>query len=165
MTGSLNGGQTARGGITPALPATGHPVSQYIKHVVVIVQENRSFENFFAGYPGANAPMYGCAQLKFQKSSKQRSYAACPADDAVVPLHPITFDGPDLPHSWRPAITDWNHGNMDGFSNEGGEHAGKDAAYAYVQNLQVAPYWKMAQEYVLADGCFQRSSERAGPAT
>jgi phospholipase C len=29
-------------------PAAGNPVSQYIQHVVVIIQENRSFENFFA---------------------------------------------------------------------------------------------------------------------
>jgi hypothetical protein len=30
----------------------------YIKHIIVIVQENRSFENIFAGWPGADAPMY-----------------------------------------------------------------------------------------------------------
>ena len=37
-------------------------VSKHIQHVVVIVQENRSFENFFAGYPGANAPLTGCGR-------------------------------------------------------------------------------------------------------
>ena len=41
-------------------PASGS-ASQYISHVIIIIQENRSFENFFAGYPGANAPMTGCA--------------------------------------------------------------------------------------------------------
>ncbi|MBV9027901.1 MAG: phospholipase, partial [Candidatus Eremiobacteraeota bacterium] len=30
-----------------------------IGHVVVIIQENRSLENLFAGYHGANAPMSG----------------------------------------------------------------------------------------------------------
>src|SRR5262249_22719298 len=33
--------------------------ANYIKHVVIIVQENRSFENLFAGWPGADAPLYG----------------------------------------------------------------------------------------------------------
>jgi phospholipase C len=49
---------------SPALPFVansleGHHASHYIKHLVVIIQENRSFENFFAGFRGANAPMYG----------------------------------------------------------------------------------------------------------
>src|SRR5580704_14609571 len=37
------------------------PASPRIKNVIVIIQENRSLNNFFAGYPGANAPASGCA--------------------------------------------------------------------------------------------------------
>jgi phospholipase C len=37
---------------------------RHIKHIVIIIQENRSFESFFAGYPGADAPMYGCGAPK-----------------------------------------------------------------------------------------------------
>ncbi|HXW77201.1 MAG TPA: alkaline phosphatase family protein, partial [Candidatus Eremiobacteraceae bacterium] len=33
--------------------------SQYIKHVIIIVQENRSFDDFFSDYPGANGTTYG----------------------------------------------------------------------------------------------------------
>ena len=45
-------------------PADGHRASSSmpIKHIVVIIQENRSFDNFFAGYPGADAPTYGVEQ-------------------------------------------------------------------------------------------------------
>ena len=35
-----------------------HTGSSPIQHVVIIVQENRSFNNLFAGFPGANAPTY-----------------------------------------------------------------------------------------------------------
>jgi len=119
----------------PEAPAVGNPVHKYIDHVVVIIQENRSFENFFAGYPGANAPMKGAAGKK------------------TVPLHAITFDGPDLEHSWHSSVTSWDNGKMDGFYLFGKHYHG-DQAYAYVKRPLVKPYWTMAQQYVLADAMF-----------
>jgi phospholipase C len=127
------------GSALPALvsPATGNPVSRYIKHVVVIIQENRSFENFFAGYPGADAPMTGLA------------------GGTIVPLHEITFNGPDLKHDWRSSMIDWNHGKMDGFYKFGKPSgSGAYPAYAYVQRSLIASYWTMARRYVLADHMF-----------
>ena len=68
----------------PAAAAAGHvSVGSYIKHVVVIIQENRSFSNFFAGYPGAqDAPMYG---YQYNPMTKQR---------VKIPLQPHNFLGP-----------------------------------------------------------------------
>ncbi len=106
-----------------------------ISHVVVIVQENRSFENFFAGYPGANAPLQGYSGNK------------------KIALHEITFKGPDLDHTWRSSIGDWDGGKMDGFKQYGSMH-GPNAAYAYVKRSLVKPYWDMANQYVLADEMF-----------
>ncbi len=120
-------------------PSAGNPASKYVKHVVVIIQENRSFENFFAGFPGANAPMYGYSKKLGGKRVR-------------VHLHQTTFEmNPNLPHYWQTAITGWHKGSMDGFHR--GSH-GNYAAYAYVERSQVAPYWAMAQQYVLADAMF-----------
>jgi phospholipase C len=120
-----------------AMPATGNPVGQYIKHVVVIIQENRSFENFFAGYPGADAPMSGLAGGR------------------RVRLHEITFDGPDLPHDWHSSMVDWDNGKMDGFYKFGNHSKqGRNPAYAYVQRSLIFPYWSLAKQYVLADHMF-----------
>jgi phospholipase C len=125
------------GGLTPVGPASlGNPVGMYIKHVVVIIQENRSFENFFAGYPGADAPMSG------------------KAGTATVPLHAITFDSPDLKHDWRSSMTDWDQGKMDGFARSGRPASREYAAYAYLQRSLIAPYWTMARRFVLADHMF-----------
>ncbi len=111
-----------------------------IKHVVVIIQENRSFENFFAGYPGADAPMFGYAQGQGGKRTK-------------VALHQVLLQrSPNLAHVWGAAITDWHNGQMDGFSSYGQDH--DDAAYAYVKRSQLKPYWTMARQYVLADHMF-----------
>jgi phospholipase C len=52
-------GQRARAA-SPASPATTAPQSQldlarqHIEHVIVIVQENRSFDHYFGTYPGAD---------------------------------------------------------------------------------------------------------------
>jgi phospholipase C len=113
--------------------------SNYIKHVVVIIQENRSFENFFAGYPRADAPMWGYG-LKHGKRVK-------------IALHQDTFQvEPDLEHVFAASIIDWDSGKMDGFSHWG--RNGDDAAYAYIERSQVQPYWDMAKQYVLADHMF-----------
>ncbi len=136
-----------------ARPATGNPVSTYIKHVVVIIQENRSFENFFAGYPGANAPTFGCAPGTTGARRRTTSGSGCPTGDVEVPLHAIGFDpSPDFKHDWGSSMTDWDNGKMDGFYKYG--DSGEDGAYAYVSRSLIAPYWDMAEQYVLADEMF-----------
>jgi phospholipase C len=146
----------------PAVPAAGGSASKYISNVIVIIQENRSLEDFFAGYPGANAPTSGCASpppsasiKPLRPSVQQRSSASgCPPGDTLVPLHQVTFqNGPDLRHDWTSSMVDWNDGRMDGFTAYGIKH-GQYEAYAYVKHSQIKPYWTMAQQYVLADEMF-----------
>jgi len=130
-------------GVPPSpSPPLKSPIGKYIQHVVVIVQENRSLENFFAGYPGADAPTYGYA------TGKQGRFK--------IELRGITFDGPDLRHDWYSSIEDWNNGQMDGFDQFGkpSRHNGPHPAYEYVEPKYIVPYWTMAQQYVLADHMF-----------
>jgi phospholipase C len=134
--------------------AAGRKSSTPITHVIVIIQENRSFEDFFAGYPNANAPLTGCASPSPGESKPSTTSGVCPKGDSVVQLHEVTFkNNPDLRHDWTSSMVDWNGGKMDGFSAYGQEHE-QDAAYAYVDQKEVAPYWQMAQQYVLADAMF-----------
>ena len=154
-------------GLTRALPQSGSP-SQYIKNVVVIVQENRTLENFFAGYPNANAPMSGCAipngtpgRRAIRQVVRRGSSSACPPGDISVPLKQITFDGLDgknidLAHNWDSSKADYHNGKMDGFSKWG--KPGQYEAYSYVEQSLIAPYWDMAQQYVLADEMFPTES-------
>jgi phospholipase C len=161
--GSAQGPLTA--GAARLLPAGLHgpSASQKLSHVIVIVQENRSLENFFAGYPGANAPTTGCA-LPGSRAARRSvvpasmrvyrraSGSGCPPGDISVPLVQTTFkQNPDLRHDWLASMTDWNNGNMDGFSKWGGPG---DPAYVYMEQSEIQPYWSMAQQYVLADEMF-----------
>src|SRR5579862_9397965 len=44
----------------PAAPSTTHAFpNKAIQHLIIVVQEDRSFENLFAGFPNANAPTSG----------------------------------------------------------------------------------------------------------
>jgi phospholipase C len=130
-----------------ALPERLSPTSSsgsgHISHVVIIVQENRSFDNFFATFPGADGAKEG------------RMHGG-----QIVQLKEHSIIEPcDFGHSYKGFIRDLDHGKMNGFSLEGGSAncPGKagEAPYQYVKPSQLAPYWDMAEQYVLADHMFQ----------
>jgi hypothetical protein len=116
--------------------------SSKIQHVVIIIQENRSFDNIFAGYPGADAPTYGYTSAGKQQTLKQ-----------------ITLQGRvgvDIGHNYHQALTEYDSGKMDGFNQDvysNGQPAGV-YPYAFIKRKQVQPYWDMAQQFTLADRMF-----------
>ncbi|MBV8149527.1 MAG: hypothetical protein JO092_10580, partial [Candidatus Eremiobacteraeota bacterium] len=123
-----------------------------IKHIVIIVQENRSFENIFAGWPHADAPMYGHTSNGTLVKLHQMTYA----DDCYSTA---SFSGCDLGHLWEQALQDYDNGKMDGYNREGlgttgyGPPAG-DYPYAYLDHAEIAPYRQMASQYTLVDHLF-----------
>ncbi|MBV9719664.1 MAG: hypothetical protein JOZ77_10110 [Candidatus Eremiobacteraeota bacterium] len=126
----------------PNLPAQRtEPKVQHVQHVIVVIQENRSFDNLFATFPGADGAVEG-------KMSNGRT----------VKLRKIGLAYPyDLGHSWQGFLAAYDNGKMDGFNLEGGGEHGYagTAPYQYVDPKQVAPYWDLAKSYVLADHMFQ----------
>lgn len=144
--------------MVPIDGAFSRPPRGHIQHVVVIVQENRSFDNFFAGFPGADAPTFGCAagdanaRRSNARPALREASSGCPSGDRVVPLRQISFNDPNLRHTWSSSMTDWDNGRMDGFYSYGLRQP--DEAYAYVDRTLIAPYWTIAQQWVLADAMF-----------
>ncbi len=131
---SACGGPTASSAPPVSPPAT---PQQPIKHIVIVIQENRSFDNLFSGYPGADAPGFGYA-------GKRR-----------IALRPTRLeDQGNIENNWRDAIGGWNHGKMNGFRGEHFYGGPRDYAYAYVPRDETLPYWTMARRYVLADRMF-----------
>ena len=104
---------------------------------MIVVQENRSFDNLFSGYPGADAPRFGYAGKK------------------KIALRSTPLENPgNIENNWRDAIGGWNGGKMNGFEHEHFYGGPLDYAYAYVPRRESAPYWAMARQYVLADRMF-----------
>ena len=128
-------------------PAIRSGAGSPIKHVVFIIQENRSFNNLFVGFPGAKTQKYG-----YDKNGTK-----------------IVLQPENLAELWD--LDHFSHGffaacdgkgrlpgtqcRMDGWNQElFGRGAPKNAPYSYVPESQVDPYWKMAKQYVLADRMF-----------
>jgi phospholipase C len=120
-----------------------------IRHIVYIVQENRSFDNLFQGYPGADTVSSG-------KNSKGKSIALVPVSLARTYL---------LDHSAQAMFADCNGTGklpgtdcrMNGFDQEFYFHVKhlKNPMYVYVPHDESKPYFAMAHEWVLADKMFQ----------
>ena len=110
-----------------------------IRHVVIVVQENRSFDNLFAGYPGADTQAYGYGLLGNK-----------------IPLRPVSLAAKyGLDHFSPQFFADYDNGRMDGFQSEpaGGPHPA-NPAYGYVPHAETKIYFQMAHQYVLADRMF-----------
>jgi phospholipase C len=121
-----------------------------IKHIVYIVQENRSFDNLFQGYPGADTVSKGQIStgkwVKLQPVSLAAYYVIDHSDSAMF----AACNG-----TGRLPGTDCR---MNGFNNEmayGYPTSIKYGEYVYVPHNESKPYFDMAHEGVLADRMFQ----------
>jgi len=118
-----------------------------IQHVVVIMQENRTFDNLFNGFPGADSVQSGMSH------------------GTAIPLQPIPLEeGEDLDHLHYSWWADWNHGLMDGFNHNSAAHSVPNLPYAYVPQSETAPLWAMASAFTLGDRMFQSNSGPSFPA-
>ncbi|MDQ2817309.1 MAG: hypothetical protein M3T49_03750 [Candidatus Eremiobacteraeota bacterium] len=124
------------------------PSAHRIRHIVIIIQENRSFDNLFAGFPGADTRPTGLLRGK------------------IVSLHPVPLEFPaDVNHSHQDFLAAYDGAKMDGFDGERQTPWQNPMyPYAYVPREEIRQYWQMATEYVLADRMFQSNSGPTYPA-
>jgi phospholipase C len=149
------GGSSLTGSIPP--PDQHHGTgSTPIQHVIMIVQENRSFDNLFATFPGANGATRGQEKLKRGGKYFRKWVTLKPTPLVASPKKPY-----DLAHC-RPAfLLDYDNGKMDGFNIPPATSCGPGAPpaglkpYQYVIKSDIAPYWDIAEQWVLADAMFQ----------
>lgn len=121
------------------------PATSPIQHVVVIMQENRTFDNLFNGFPGADSAQSGMSQ-------------GTPVQLTAVPLAEST----DLDHAHRAWWRAWDHGKMDGFADSTAQDP--MYAYSYVRPRDIAAYWNLARTYTLSDRMFQSNTGPSFPA-
>ncbi len=136
--------------IVGALPVGAVPASVArgkLSHVVVIVQENRSFDNVFNGFPGADTVTSGRT-----------------SSGATVALQPRSFlETYDISHEEADYLKAYNGGAMDGFDREstggiggisGPSNAPPNPEYAFLSPPETAQYFALAKGYTLADRFF-----------
>ncbi len=138
--GSAAGSRTPSGSATPINPST-NP----IKHVVFIVKENRSFNNYFATYGhGAEGTTTGkTLDCSLGGCQPGPDYQLTKAQD-IAPH--------DIAHGFAAGLYSINGGKMNGFNTIlfGNDMSG----YTYFDRSDLPDYWKYADRFVLADHFF-----------
>jgi phospholipase C len=109
-----------------------------IQHVVFIIKENRSFNNYFGTFPGATGATSGPV-----------------SNGSVIPLNHTPDRVRDLGHGWNDALTAINGGLMNQFDlvaygNINGDYMSMSQLY----QSDMPNYWSYAQTYTLSDMTF-----------
>jgi phospholipase C len=132
------GGTLPSPGPTPTPP----PARSPIKHIVIIIQENRTVDSLFNGLPGADTVTSGKDHLGH-----------------TVQLHQVELEnGSDPCHDHTCWVTTHDGGKMDGFDLNNPDRTGPDFDYAFVDPAETAPYFAMAKKFTFADEFFQSNS-------
>ena len=166
--GMLLGGLAAcRAGGAPggtANPARAHAALtgiHKIQHVIIIMQENRSFDSYFGTYPGADGiPMRGGVPTVCIPN---------PAGPCVRPYHDTADVNGGGPHGRPPAVGDVNGGKMNGFilmrdkarkscrsfTDPACSGSGPPDVMGYHTAAEIPNYWAYARNFVLDDHLFE----------
>jgi phospholipase C len=137
----------------PAAASAGpHSPKTPIRHFVVLMQENHTFDSYFGTYPGADGiPRGVCMPVDPARGRKP----------CVRPFHLRNQSVLDLDHSESTALQNLDHGRMDGFVRAQNVRVGDGAqAMGYYNAADIPFYWNVADRYVLFDHFF--SSDRGG---
>jgi phospholipase C len=120
--------------------------AQHIKHIIFFIKENRTFDNYFGTYPGANG-----------------ATTAVDSEGETIPLQHERDRVPDIDHTFMGARGAYDDGKMDNFdllkSQSTSYKERRDNPYAnnsltQLYQSDIPNYWLYAQNFVLGDNMF-----------
>jgi phospholipase C len=128
-----------------------------IKHVVIIIQENRSFDHYFGSYRGVRG--FSDQSLAFQQPDPANT-----VDSPVGKLLPFHLDTSttnaacthDIAHDWVPQHQSWDNGAMDGFVSSHLPINSNDAVLTmgYYTRADLPYYYAVADAFTICDNYF-----------
>ncbi|MBV9884926.1 MAG: phospholipase [Acidobacteria bacterium] len=157
---ALHGCGGGAGGSSPV--PTPVPVSSCskltdIEHVVILIQENRSFDHYFGSYRGVRG--YSDQSLAFQQPNP--SNTTSPPIGALLPFHLDTTTTNaacthDITHDWVSQHQSWNSGAMDGFVTSRVAANANDAVLTmgYYNRQDIPYYYALADAFTICDNYF-----------
>src|SRR6266851_4470715 len=174
---SSSGSSSGAGGAPGVEKVTGGPSGTYvvpqgihkIKHVIVVMQENRSYDTYFGTYPGADGiPM---------KNGVPTACVPNPKGGCTRPYHNRADVNGGGPHSHSTAVADVNGGKMNGFIAQREAGTAKCTAptdpicnvsstldvMGYHTAGEIPNYWAYAKNFVLQDHMFEPVSSWSLP--
>jgi phospholipase C len=163
-----------------AVPAAVQQSAIPIKHLVFIVQENHSYDNYFGTYPGANGIPPGTTMPMNPNASSMMmvapfhlnantpvsiigdelppgvsSPAAIASPNDTAPFHLPASTRVDVSSAWYAAHLAYDQGRMDGFVYaQDYYNLNGTMAMGYYDRTDLPYYWDYADNYVLADNFY-----------
>src|SRR5467141_2209812 len=145
------------GSVTPPpVPGTCSKITD-IEHVVILIQENRSFDHYFGSYRGTRG--FSDQSMAFQQPD--------PANTTISPvgtLLPFHLDTSktnaacthDITHDWVPQHQSWDNGAMDGFVTSRLPINTNDAVLTmgYYTRADLPFYYAVSDAFTLCDNYF-----------
>lgn len=135
-----------------------------IEHVIVVMQENRSFDEYFGAYPGANGPPAGTC-------------VPDPAGGCIAPYHDRADRNFGGNHKAADAVAAIDGGRMDGFVARGALvncarrqiptsrcKGPSTDVMGYKTGADIPNYWAYARNFVLQDRMFEPAAAASLPA-
>ena len=113
-----------------------------LEHLIFIVQENHSFDNYFGTYPGADG-LPSADRIPLDTDNSSLGYVS----PYLVSTESLDQD---LIHSWYSSHVDFAEGTMNGFVD--GENS--SLTMGYYDRTLIPYYWDYADHYVLDDHFF-----------
>ena len=105
-----------RNAASTVTPVTACSTLTTIEHVVIFIQENRSFDHYFGSYPG----VHGFSDQSAAFRQPDPANTASSPSGVLLPFHLDTLRTNaacthDIAHDWVTLHQSWNGGAMDGF--------------------------------------------------
>ena len=143
-----------------------------IKHIVIIMQENRSFDHYFGTFPGAEG-------IPVDGSGNPTVFNIDPRNgNKIYPFHTSVDANAGGPHGSGSAIADIDGGKMDGFvasqvnaaknctmpNDPSCAGSNSDDAMSWHDDREIGNYWAYAKAFVLQDHMFEPNASWSLPA-
>jgi phospholipase C len=148
-----SGGGVVGGGPGPAACAK----LTDIEHVVILIQENRSFDHYFGSYRG----VHGFSDQSMAFRQPDPANTTSPPVGTLLPFHLDTSTTNaacthDINHDWAPQHRSWNNGAMDGFVTSRLPIDSNDAVLSmgYYTRADLPYYYALADAFTICDNYF-----------
>jgi phospholipase C len=126
-----------------------------IQHLIVLMQENHTFDNYFGTYPGVDG-LPADTSMPVDPNN--------PAAGTVQPWHIGNSTITDLSHTAPTFRGQYNNGKMDGFVSYLNSINQKGLlSMGYYNGEDIPYYWNLADEFVLFDRFFSSSADGSFP--
>jgi phospholipase C len=130
-----------------------------IKHVIIIVQENHSFDNYFGTYPTANGTLMNDVTSQLQPVDGIPNGICVPYGSGCLAPCRVEASSTESPIEGQLTYeNDYDNGKMDGFAAFSGPQS-----MAYFDYNQIPAYWVYAEEYGLSDNYFSAALSTTNP--